>query len=1106
MKQRKGLINRGLTRLCLLALMTLLPLGIWAESYDLWVNYYGATGEMVQVQVTDDNATNVLGDENATVQFDPTSSTLTLNEASITLNDNSNIFTCGLSSLNVKLTGESHLGYNEECGHVFYCTNENATLTFQTDNIETSGLYVTSGTDIVGGDYYVEVNYENGLVYLPNGDTRNISKFNPPSFASSYDTTTDEMQLSVMYDSVVEGLEMHYSIDYVSDDLEDVPETVIDNSGGDDIVLLGPCTVTAWATLNDNTSATVTGKYFGLAESTLDVVLEQTNAPSLVPAPGESDNIMLYYSSDQQTSVAEGQDGSLYGNSIGSGTYTVTMVNDSDEPDCEVLNIEDAPLSLTVRVIPPAPFISPESGSFRPGETLTIETDVPEDNEPTIFYYLGDYEEGDDPLTYSNELRPTITESTTVTAWVVAYDNDGNGYESALATAEYNVWQSYGITVNDIAIYEDNRQNVLDEQDREPSVQFDGKGTLVLNNATVSGIHLDPDNVCANTGLTIWLTGENVVGEDDNDGITFEGDEPMALTFATGSTEPGILMCSYQQVDPDDPSVMTLFSSMEVTYNNLLMGTQNTEDLTFTIATAMQPIVTDENDVQTREGDDGTGLGNDIEGLGAEVIADYQVNNILYTLPGDNDGCLEVDGKKVVALNTPMTHEAVNTVAANIKNGTCLPGTPAFATVFKGMTFLLPPGSGTMTFNVRTNGAGTLNVKVGTDEPTVITSTEGFAEFDIDYAVTDNTYVLLYNTAEEVMAEARPFAPGRKITNTTEMEKATVRPRSVRSPSAPPMEPKVLEKADVATLVAGGHLIIDDADLTAIADDAFEGLPDLTFVDLSQTGITGLFIDRTQAPFSALPKETFIYMPVGNDPAEGEQNVIIGTVCPDMVLADGDAPFEAAFDFTAAKVAQARDYSSLIGNNCSIYLPFALDAETAASLGAFYELKSIDDGKVTMETVDATTANTPYMFKPAKETVSAKMVEVKTLTSAASTGDARFIGTYATTNVCSTTTEQYYCFVGSDDENAGKFVHVIDTPMEVSPFRAYIKIDGAAPGRELLLDFGEGTTDIKSIDDWTIYNLRFDADGCYTLDGRRLTGKPTTKGVYIVNGKKVVIK
>ena len=32
------------------------------------------------------------------------------------------------------------------------------------------------------------------------------------------------------------------------------------------------------------------------------------------------------------------------------------------------------------------------------------------------------------------------------------------------------------------------------------------------------------------------------------------------------------------------------------------------------------------------------------------------------------------------------------------------------------------------------------------------------------------------------------------------------------------------------------------------------------------------------------------------------------------------------------------------------------------------------------------------------------------------------------------------------------------------------------------------------------------SDRWYTLDGRRLSDKPTTKGLYIVNGKKIVIK
>jgi hypothetical protein len=48
-----------------------------------------------------------------------------------------------------------------------------------------------------------------------------------------------------------------------------------------------------------------------------------------------------------------------------------------------------------------------------------------------------------------------------------------------------------------------------------------------------------------------------------------------------------------------------------------------------------------------------------------------------------------------------------------------------------------------------------------------------------------------------------------------------------------------------------------------------------------------------------------------------------------------------------------------------------------------------------------------------------------------------------------------------------------------------------ASPRVLTLDTRTGEI---SLDEW------------YSLDGRRLSGKPTTKGVYINNGKKVAIK
>ncbi len=74
--------------------------------------------------------------------------------------------------------------------------------------------------------------------------------------------------------------------------------------------------------------------------------------------------------------------------------------------------------------------------------------------------------------------------------------------------------------------------------------------------------------------------------------------------------------------------------------------------------------------------------------------------------------------------------------------------------------------------------------------------------------------------------------------------------------------------------------------------------------------------------------------------------------------------------------------------------------------------------------------------------------------------------------------------------------------------RAYFKLNGLTVGNiansAIVLDFGDGeTTGIGSIDNG---ELRIDNDDWYSLDGRKLDGKPTARGIYINNGKKVIIK
>ena len=90
----------------------------------------------------------------------------------------------------------------------------------------------------------------------------------------------------------------------------------------------------------------------------------------------------------------------------------------------------------------------------------------------------------------------------------------------------------------------------------------------------------------------------------------------------------------------------------------------------------------------------------------------------------------------------------------------------------------------------------------------------------------------------------------------------------------------------------------------------------------------------------------------------------------------------------------------------------------------------------------------------------------------------------------------------------------------IAPFRAYLKYtapvsnaprrgaaEEALPSRMTvrLVNADGDVTAIGTIDTKT-GEIRFDSEAWYTLDGRRLNGKPAQKGVYINNGKKIIVK
>ena len=192
------------------------------------------------------------------------------------------------------------------------------------------------------------------------------------------------------------------------------------------------------------------------------------------------------------------------------------------------------------------------------------------------------------------------------------------------------------------------------------------------------------------------------------------------------------------------------------------------------------------------------------------------------------------------------------------------------------------------------------------------------------------------------------------------------------------------------------------------------------------------------------------------------------------------------------------------------------------------------------------TANTPYLFMPSETKMKFPNISSMTggvvtlLPTTANDGDYEFTttdaawkfhGSYKGKTWTSSDSDKDYGFaaksgeaVGGEAVEAGQFVRFAPGAF-IKPMRCYLSYVGTeapAPARGLtrsaaatddlpqsitvrLVSRSGETTAIGEIDTKT-GKMTFDSEAWYTLDGVRLSGKPSRKGIYINNGKKVAIK
>lgn len=240
------------------------------------------------------------------------------------------------------------------------------------------------------------------------------------------------------------------------------------------------------------------------------------------------------------------------------------------------------------------------------------------------------------------------------------------------------------------------------------------------------------------------------------------------------------------------------------------------------------------------------------------------------------------------------------------------------------------------------------------------------------------------------------------------------------------------------------------------------------------TGVTGTGINLE----AANPNALFI---ANEGTLTNTKNVIVDGTCDNLVLED-KKPFNAPVAFTATqakftKTVSDADYATMV-------LPFAV--ETLPNGVEAYNITGNEGDVLTTTKAETIEANKPVMLKGNGEIeFTAEGVEIAATTEGAQQNGLLY-GVYADTAV--PTENTYVLQKQGGDVNFYKAI----SDLTVNPFRAYLTT--AAAAARLTFDFNEATgiKTVKTTEGTEVYNLQ----------GVRVANP--TKGLYIVNGKKVI--
>lgn len=261
----------------------------------------------------------------------------------------------------------------------------------------------------------------------------------------------------------------------------------------------------------------------------------------------------------------------------------------------------------------------------------------------------------------------------------------------------------------------------------------------------------------------------------------------------------------------------------------------------------------------------------------------------------------------------------------------------------------------------------------------------------------------------------------------------------------------------------------------------FEVTNDVPVVDATNATVNNATIKRTNP-------NGIVYLAEGST-ADNGSNIVVGQTCDNLVLTDG-YPFTATKNFEATKAAYTMT-SIADGKFGTLVLPFAAQLPADGKAYALDGELNVIDGELVGSAVTSLAANKPVLVTKAGEYTASAVSVAETSASQINT-NGNLTGVYQNTEA----PVGSYVLQKHDDRVA--FYLVNNTKPMVKPFRAYIKPQSTNAKQFIKVVFDGEATGIKEI---TSDNTKAEI---FDLSGRRVA--KAQKGVYIVNGKKVIKK